>query len=567
MMQYKSAPKAEPQYSKNSKQRAAAPVSSHSEHYYPAPKQNDQAHPVKNSYFAAPNISSAKGNASPVVQRYFIVGNADLTKAYHDSKRSNPFLAEMQLNTSVTEIFKQMLQELVIKKNLSTNPEEIRYLDHVIQSIQKDEGGLLRRQMKKWIRDDVGDKSFSKNKVFGQKFQPRAYSNYYDAAIALVGWVDAKEGRRQEKYIAQEVLQDRAINYHLDSVFLRIRAFIIASPIKDEILNELQNPNLAVKVRHAKITAPQQWNLYKSYYDRGANPQHTLPRHLDVLGNPGLYDIRQKTGVLHDLMHYFLEKYGDVGLFYGLPGLPDFQATTLSGRKPYTRPKNSQITGNMAEVKAGRAQLNPANVVYSDEEQSDSYKFARRNNLPMYGRHSYSAARMMGMAKQVGAKPEEVSAVSWAIMAYWRIHYDHTNIPYHTTHEIMDFTPEFGLDYDPKKRFDGFRTLQGQHFLDFLTRNAHEDPRAAGTLMFYLNTHFNRACYLLMHPELWDIPAIMFYLKTTFLPDEEFLRLPAGRLRAFFNYNIETQKLFHRLPKNRKDYVLGRTYISMSNQF
>lgn len=83
----------------------------------------------------------------------------------------------------------------------------------------------------------------------------------------------------------------------------------------------------------------------------------------------------------------------------------------------------------MADAKAGRTQPDPASVIYSNEEESDSYQFARRHNLPMYGRHSYSAARMMGLAKQTGAKPEEISAVAWAIMAYRRIQYDHTKFP------------------------------------------------------------------------------------------------------------------------------------------
>ncbi len=108
----------------------------------------------------------------------------------------------------------------------------------------------------------------------------------------------------------------------------------------------------------------------------------------------------------------------------------------------------------------------------------------------MYGRHSYSAARMMGLAKQTGAKPEEISAVAWAIMAY-----------------------------------------------------------------------------LLMHPELWDIPGIMLYLQTTILPDKEFLRLPAEHLYAFFNNNDETRALFYQISENKRAHVLVHTYISMSNRF
>lgn len=102
---------------------------------------------------------------------------------------------------------------------------------------------------------------------------------------------------------------------------------------------------------------------------------------------------------------------------------------------------------------------------------------------------------------------------------------------------------------------------------NFLIRSAHEDPRAVEALMAYYSNHLDRACHLLMHPELWDIPGIMLYLQTTILPDKEFLRLPAEHLYAFFNNNDETRALFYQISENKRAHVLVHTYISMSNRF
>lgn len=62
---------------------------------------------------------------------------------------------------------------------------------------------------------------------------------------------------------------------------------------------------------------------------------------------------------------------------------------------------------------------------------------------------------MMLLTQLVGGTPEEVRAVADAIMAFWRLDYDHRSIAYHTLHEIQDFTPDLGLgDYNPLTRYE-----------------------------------------------------------------------------------------------------------------
>lgn len=549
MFTYKSDKKELPKNAVISKQSNSSNRHSHyNEHFYPISSEMTQ------DYYAVSSTSKTLSpNNSSIVQRYLIVGNRDITGEYCQDKKNFPDKVEEILNSFVTGVAIQMLTEIERKISSETDLDTIRYLNHLLTCIRNDPGNRLRQQLKKWIRDDVGDTDHSKNKIFGQKYQPRAYHNWYDLAVALVGWVDAKQNRHAEKEIAQEVMQDKAVNFHLDSVFLKIKSFIDDHyRYKDEIEREIQNPDQVITPHHSDKSAyvPNQWAIYKSYFDSKSGEKMKLPNHWAVLERPDSYDIRQKTGVLHDLMHYFFEKFGDQFLWRGLP---EFQATTLQGREDYKRPENSQIWGNRAAAKAGGTPLNLATgVKYSNEEQHSSYQYARRNYLPMYGRHSYSAARMMGLAKQANATLEEISAVSWAIMAYWRIHYDHTNIPYHTAHEIMDFTPAFGLTYNPKEHLAGFNAIRGDKFLTFLCSKAHSHRRAVLALMSFHNSKFERAKFFIQHIELWDIPDIMNCLRITVLPFEQFKQLPQRNLAEFFRRNTD---LIERLPKERQEYI------------
>ena len=119
----------------------------------------------------------------------------------------------------------------------------------------------------------------------------------------------------------------------------------------------------------------------------------------------------------------------------------------------------------------------------------------------------------------------------------------------------MDFAPAFGIAYDLDDRFAGFKVLSDD-FPRFLYMQVKAgDTRAARAIIAYHKSPFNAAKYLLQNKELWTNEEIMKFLSTTFLPLEEFLQFTPYSLREFFQYNENTQKLFHRLPKERQDHV------------
>lgn len=545
-----------------------------------------------NANATTPPVAGASG---AVLQRYLIVGDKDVTRWYKEMAAAETGADKDtkirdNLNNAITTIAVAMIGSLD-----TTNVGEAA----MIEAIKQDNGGKLRAQLAKWIKDEKGTQSGKSHPTFGAKSQTRVYDTPKDLTLALLGWVNAKTRRHQEKDYAREIQANDAVSYHIDSVLLNINAKIEGAANKNDIRTHLSQPTTAVG---GKI-----WGTYKYYFANAGRGHGTLlPDDFnDVLNNPGNYDVRQKTGVLHDLMQYFYDR----GENTFIEANPNMQATELqadgvsSARVNYNRPKNSQIRDQQMDgglvkpehVPGAPGGSNPVEV--SQEEQHASYKFARKHNLPMYGRHSYTAARMISVAQKTGATKEQMSAVAWATMSYWRLNYDHTSIPYHTLHEIMDFLPSYGIDYDPMNAEQGKEVFSDENFIETLKRDAKLNMtdrdfqkfiNKAGSSVateFFLNDntlwangvvgtflsntmnandistfahtngYFRTAEILLSNNGFFSNQNVLNFLMTTVLPDDEFLQLDPGRLREFFNYNEDTRNIFAKIPENRQQHV------------
>ncbi|TAM98335.1 MAG: hypothetical protein EPN39_09310 [Chitinophagaceae bacterium] len=503
------------------------------------------------------------------IQRYLIVGTDDLTRWYKEKWQSYTGQLDQEarttadLNVLITQVAIQMVASLN-----SANPVE----NQMILDIKADAGGLLRRQITKWIEEKPGaaGASAKSHPVFGRKSQTRAYENFKDLAFALLGWVKAKPGRRQEKALANRAQTgdaSDAIGYHLDSALIKIREWVNGHARSLQISADLGTP---------APVAGHSWNIYQNYFNNvaGLGARTTLPaRYLDVLNNPQNYDVREKTGILHDIMHYFMEKYSvdnTINLVDNVGGLsatvPDPTHASGMKREVYARPENTQIRDNQKDAQGlvkpeampGSLAVDPK-IKVSKEEQHDSYKLARSKGLPMYGRHSFTAARMMRMVQQSGGTPTEISAIAWSIMSYWRNNYDHRSIPYHTLHEIMDFLPEFGGTYDvnnPHAGIDLFTNaglIQSLHTSILAAPNKRDIDKLVAT-----DTPVNNAAWFLSNHALWANADVMNFLSTTVLPDGDFMTLNRVHLQQFFNYNVHTRHLKTLIPVARRNYVDGR---------
>ncbi len=504
------------------------------------------------------------GNNQPI-QRYLIVGTHDFTRWYKEKWQSysgqpnQETLTKTDLDHLITQIATYMIASLD-----STNAVE----NQMILEIRADNGNLLRSQITKWIEEKPGaaGASAKSHPIFGRKSQTRAYENFKDLAYALIGWVKAKPGRKQEKALANRIQTgdaSDAIGYHLDSALIKIREWINGHSKRLEILTDLGTP--------AQIGG-HSWNVYQNYFNAaGLGAGTTLPAsYTDVLNNPQNYDVQKKTGILHDIMHYFMEKYNldnSINLVDNVGGLratvPDPTHASGMKREIYNRPENTQIRDNQKDAQGlvkpeampGSVAVDPK-IKVSKEEQHESYKLARSKELPMYGRHSFTAARMMRMVQQSGGSATEISAMAWSIMSYWRNNYDHRSIPYHTLHEIMDFLPEYGGIYDVNNPHLGINLFSKAGLILSLRASIAAAPNTRDiSKLIATDTPVNNATWFLSNHLLWANTDVMNFLSTTVLSDADFLSLNRAHLSQFFSFNAHTQHLKTLIAPNRRNYV------------
>jgi hypothetical protein len=384
---------------------------------------------------------------SGVVQRYLIVNNVDHTRAVKQGG--------VNLDARVLQVKNAMEAALGPPPLFAIGTLE----NTAYQFIQADAGGLVTRQIRKWVEDRQGAGApESRNAQFGRKHQARSYPNYHDLALAIYGWVSSKEGRREEKLLANEVYASPIVADHIDALLGKIRAWIATRPAHAAITADLAG--VTPRGTH--------WADYAEWfnYERAADNRPITARFYPVLQAPGGYSMRDKIATFHDVMNYFVPGKGTPGA--GELTMPPFHAfdnTTLAGRVPHARPNNTSIPRN--PLARTLASVGLAEVRDSVEEQDPGFIYARTHQIPMWARQSFTAARMMRLAEQAGATHEELTATAYSIMAFWRKDYDHrARFPYHTLHEIMDFRPHFGNllpglahAYNPLTRYADARTF------------------------------------------------------------------------------------------------------------
>ncbi|KAF1687883.1 hypothetical protein B1992_00045 [Pseudoxanthomonas broegbernensis] len=390
---------------------------------------------------SAPRALGRGHQEGRVVQRYLIVNGTDFT----DEVKTNG--ANIDVETAA--VLGQM-EAAVSPASFALGTLENTAYNFLVA----DTGGLVSRQVKKWIEDNQGEMGgASRNTVFGRKQQARAYTNYRDLAMAIYGWVSSKEGRREEKRLAHMTYASPIIEERLNSVLGRIVTWIGTQAASAGISAEL----------NTVTPAGTRWADYANWFNhiRAADRRPIPPSFYPVLQNPGNYSMREKIATLHDVMRYFMAGTGTQGQGLldesnagGRADFTTFESTNIGGRAGYARPDSTIIHRDpLARELATGKFFRPAN-----EEQHASYIYARTHQIPMWARHSYTAARMMRLAEQAGATVPEITAVAYSIMSFWRKDYDHRSLPYHTMHEIMDFLPHFGGAYNPLTRYADMRT-------------------------------------------------------------------------------------------------------------
>jgi len=297
------------------------------------------------------------------------------------------------------------------------------------------------------LNRDVG-----RHPEFGAKVRNIKVNNFTDFLRGTVGWIDAKDNRKDEKALATLVDQSRDVNRLINALLVRTNRFIDTRANARFIRAELAS---GVNLRDRT-----ELGGYLHYFRTADVPAHLKPVDprwaqgmLGVLRQPNAFFLREKMMVLHDLMEYFgsarrtSATFG-TGVLQEEPGhFLSTRAIDAQGRRTAVTPDRGQ---NPVGIRPnGEIERHPS----TRNENSATTMLARERQIPVWAGQSFTAARMYLLAKTVGGTTHEIGAVAWGIFAFWRLHFDHTTpLAYHTLHETMDTAQNFGVPYSLSNR-------------------------------------------------------------------------------------------------------------------
>jgi len=341
----------------------------------------------------------------------------------------------------------------------------------------------IKKQLAKWIEDAPGlaNSSSKSHPIFGRKQQNRNYSNYYDLARALLGWVKGKPVRHVEKEIAEDVYKNASLQAVLNGLCVKLyykiqnlQADGVDRRTHEEIIQELTT---GISIAKGAYNSEQEWvesesgesiqlGHYQRYYSNLKDDisiigdvSHGVPKNqLEFLRNPGKEEyggVKEKIIMLHDLMEYFgkRQKWNPKTKGQGLLPVETSAETMVTTEVDPTGERTasiSMIADSLPEINRARGKgLTSA----SRDEDAPSTLLARKLGLPVWAGQSMTTVRMMKLAQWVGASNLENSALAMGIFAYWRKDYDHrSDLAYHTMFEVLDVAKNFGVSYLMKGR-------------------------------------------------------------------------------------------------------------------
>ncbi|MGW5641395.1 hypothetical protein ACWEV3_04010 [Saccharopolyspora sp. NPDC003752] len=352
----------------------------------------------------------------------------------------------------------------------------------------------LEPQLFKWAAGTPGARGAKSHPQFGAKQQDRDYHTYTDLALALSGWMRAKPARHDEKELARNVKDNSDVELHLEILLTRVRAIVEdrraeerspTGPFRWEYIRQELETGTTLQ---PDAGGNRQFGHYQHYFDQVIQGKAEIPAEIrdqlrtringgmwKALEAPEQFSFRDKIVVLHDLMEYFGKHQRWNPPTAGNDVIADQHGqnlTTTAIDDHGNRVRADEDRGQESTVlPGGKVKNHPS----TRRESAESTRLARRHDIPVWAGSSFTAMRMLNLAKSAGGTIEEISAVAWGIFAFWRLDYDHSfELAYHTLHEVMDIAQNFGVPYNALHRGKGLEEghragITKQHVLDRLT--------------------------------------------------------------------------------------------------
>ncbi|WP_298769928.1 hypothetical protein [uncultured Shewanella sp.] len=415
---------------------------------------------------------------------------------------TNAGSTQKTLTQLVNEVFNSMWrsakhQLMLIEENQKSHSEmEIHLLPVLKQVVDhfRQESVSYKSQLSQWLDSDsyVGeDKPIYQYKRHDQQ---REYLFWHEAAIALDAWVHSKPCRVFERDFAQRVYHNPYINMLINSLVNQIYEKIKqdlqdkGSVYYDVTMELLSGHTLLRMGKGGQLQLAKPFGSYRQSLHQKREVQalgmslkmssfiNDAP--MNVLMAPQDFSLGEKIALIHDLADYFgqhqiwaPETAGQGLIDTAIKGdcYISIGSTDEGVKRECLRDANSQLSRHVR----GAGQ----NAMCRNELALSSL-LGRKQQLFLWSGHSTSVVRALKLARWAGGRQAELTALSQAIIAFFRVEY-HSDCPYpfHTMHEVMDMAQNFDVKYqlDPSKKgkeciqIDTVDRVYFEHFIESFT--------------------------------------------------------------------------------------------------
>jgi hypothetical protein len=232
--------------------------------------------------------------------------------------------------------------------------------------------------------------------AIGRNAEFRIYNNYQNLATALLGEVRSVDSIAQENLVARIVTKNEKVNEHLISISRRILEFCGKQ--------DMEFKNKMMKNRGS----------YNSYYP------HKLPY---SLRDSRFLSVSKNVAAIYDFRDFF-KKMG-------------FQV-----KKPILWDDDPSGSSEIRKI-------DMRNNVGTVNELHPWVMEGRRLGYSMQAGPSYSVLGILDMAQSLGATQSELTALSYAIFAFWNYKYGKACTPIHRFYGVMTVAKNFGVEFRP----------------------------------------------------------------------------------------------------------------------
>lgn len=302
----------------------------------------------------------------------------------------------------------------------------------------------------------------------------REYAHWFEAALALDGWMQSAHCRKAEKKLAKSVYSNPYLDTLLNCLIykLHLKLTRIAQTHPDmhyPLTMELLSGQTIIRAtREQTLQSATVFGAYRIELNNASNTissvtpvKYQIP--MEILKAPQKYPLRDKIVLLHDMSDYLGMRQPwnpqTAGQWLiGAPTAQDSQVTSALVDDQMIR-EHAGAGDNISPSEAARILGSGCNNACRDERAASTI-MARRQQLGLWSGQSMTVINMLNTARWANGSMPEFTAVALGLMAFWRLDYTpNCSYAYHTLHETMDMAKNFAVKYYINPAKSGFDSV------------------------------------------------------------------------------------------------------------